>query len=172
MRTRFVATAVAVLMALPAGAVAVPGLSPDAAETFSAARARAAITASELLAQASEATDDVASEDEGRGQDPNKTTGLARAAEVSNSWRFTGEEKPGNGRGMGVGSARSRAVHAALAAGTSPSEITDEDLDAAAAELAGAFNSFRSKRDGHPGKGQGKGLGGPGGPDSEDPTDD
>ena len=161
-------------MALPAGAAAVPGLSPDAADTFATARTRAATTASELLAQAPEATDDASSEGEGEGsgQDPNKTTGLARAAEVSNSWRFPGEDKPGNGRGMGIGSARSREVHAALTAGTSPSEITEADLDAAAAEMAGAFNSFKSKRAGHPGKGQGKGLGGPGGSDSEDPTDD
>ncbi|NIU64084.1 MAG: hypothetical protein GWN73_00985, partial [Actinobacteria bacterium] len=89
-----------------------------------------------------------------RGGDADKTTGLARAAEVSNSWRFTGAEKPGNGNALGVG--RSDDVHAALAAGVSPSSLPShgEAVSAAAREMAQAFNGMKAKPDGHPGKGQ------------------
>ncbi|MBT8240391.1 MAG: hypothetical protein KJN63_04115 [Acidimicrobiia bacterium] len=155
-----------VALILPATALAVPGVDDDATASIEKARVTAAAAASAMLQ----------AEGEGRGLDPDRARGLERAKEVSNSWRFTGEDKPGNGPkpkdDKVTGNARSQQVHEALAAGLSPSAIHNPNIDKPGKELEDAFNGFKQKRDGHPGKGQGKGLGGPGGPDEDDPDDD
>lgn len=155
------AAALAVSVIVPATAGAVPGLSDEATATVAEARLVAATVAGELLH----------ANGEGRGLDPDRARGLARAQEVSQSWKFTGEDKPGNGpkqRDEGArGSARSQQVHEALAAGLSPSAVHNPGIDKPGKELQDAFNGFKAKREGHPGKGQGKGLGGPGGTDDD-----
>lgn len=156
----------AVFLFVPASALAVPGLDDASIATLEGARVGAAAAATALLL----------AEGEGRGLDPDRARGLERAQEVSNSWRFTGADKPGNGPkttdGENRGSARSQQVHAALAAGLSPSAVHNDAIDKPGKELEDAFNGFRAKRDGHPGQGQGKGLGGPGGPAEDEPDDD
>lgn len=131
------------LLAMPAAALASPSQLPDhAAEKVAAAQERAAYAASSMAAE------------KARGRNDDKTTGLARAAEVSNSWKFTGAGKPGNGNAFGVG--RSDDVHAALAAGVSPSSLPShgEAVSDAAHEMTQAFNGMKAKPESHPGKGQ------------------
>ena len=142
------------LMALPTVAMAAPPQLPDhAAEKVAAAHAHAQQAAANFAAE------------KARGHAEDKTTGLARAAEVSNSWRFTGADKPGNGNGRALGAGHANAVHEALAAGQSPASLNSHGkaVSAAAAEMQAAFEKMKTKPDGHPGRGQGKGLGGPGG---------
>ncbi len=134
---------IAAVMAVPAAALAAPTDLPEhAAERVAAAHAHAAETARGLSAE------------KARGRSDDKTTGLARAAEVSNSWRFTGGEKPGNGKALGVG--QSDAVHAALADGKSPASLEShgQAVSSAAHEMVNAFERMKAKPDGHPGKGQ------------------
>lgn len=134
------------LLAVPAMAGAVPSQLPEhAAEKVAVAHATAAESASAHAA------------DKARGHDPDKTTGLARAAEVSNSWRFTGETKPGKGNGKGLGVGRAAAVHEALAKGESPSALPShgQAVSAAAREMRQAFDGMKAKREGHPGRGKG-----------------
>lgn len=155
MRRFSMLVAVATLVAPLAATAAPDGLPAHAVEKVAAAHAHAAAAAQELAAE------------KARGLDPDKTTGLERAAEVSQSWRFTGAENPGNGNGRALGVGRADAVHAALASGQSPSSLEShgESVSAAAREMGKAFQGLKAKADGHPGKGQGKGLGGPGGDD-------
>lgn len=153
---RFIILVVVATVAAPVAAGATTDRLPDhAAEKVAAAHARAVSVAQDFAAE------------KARGLDLNKTTGLERAAEVSNSWRFTGAEKPGNGNGRALGVGRADAVHAALANGQSPSSLDShgEAVSAAAREMSEAFKGLKQKADGHPGKGQGKDLGGPGGDD-------
>jgi hypothetical protein len=151
-----------VVLILPVAAAAapveLPTLPEHAAEKVAAAQAKAAEAAGEMKGE------------KARGLNPDKTTGLERAAEVSNSWRFTGEPKPGNGNGLALGQGRADLVHAALAAGISPSTLDKhgESVSAAARAMAKAFEGSKAKWDGHPGKGEGKGLGGPGGGEDDD----
>ncbi len=150
---RLAVVALAMAVTIPAGAVAASPLPERASAVAEAARLHAAGVAQDILS----------ARGAGRGLDPDRTKGLARAAEVSQSWRFTGEAKPGKGPKSGnAGQARAAQVHAALAAGASPSAVHNPAVDKPGAELAAAFNSFKAKREDHPGKGQGKGLGGPG----------
>lgn len=164
-RLAFMAAA-ACAMLLPSAALAVPGLGEDSTAVVEQARLTAANAAAEILDAVGE----------GRGLDPDRARGLDRAREVSNSWRFTGADKPGNGPkpkdGKTNGSVRSQQVHEALAAGLSPSAVHNPNIEKPGKELEDAFNGFKAKREGHPGKGQGKGLGGPGGPDEDEPDDD
>ncbi len=156
---RMGAIVLAVVLVIPAAAAAAQSGLPDhAAEKVAAAHAQAAEAAQEHAGE------------KARGQNPDKTTGLARAAEVSKSWKFTGEAKPGNGNGNALGQGRSDAVHEALASGVSPSTLDKhgESVSAAAKEMAAAFKAMKAKPEGHPGQGQGKGLGGPGGDDGDD----
>lgn len=147
--------AVATLTAPVAAMATTDRLPAHAAEKVAAAHSHAMSAAKEFAAE------------KARGLDPNKTTGLERAAEVSQSWRFTGADKPGDGNGRALGVGRADAVHAALANGRSPSSLGShgEAVSGAAKELSRAFQGLKAKSDGHPGKGQGKGLGGPGGDD-------
>lgn len=161
--------AVAALVALPATVLASPPELPEqAAERVAEARANAKDKAEQFA------------NEKARGRDENKSTGLARAAEVSNSWRFTGADKPGNGVGQGngntdnpgkaLGAGRAAAVHEALANGESPSDLPShgEAVSAVAREMGGAYEAMKAKPADHPGKGEGKGLGGPGGDDDAD----
>ena len=154
--SRFTILVVVATLAAPLAAGAASDRLPDhAAEKVAVAQAHAAAAAQELAAE------------KARGLDPNKTTGLERAAEVSRSWRFTGAEKPGNGNGRALGVGRADAVHAALAQGLPPSSLDShgEAVSTAAQEMTKAFKGLKEKAEGHPGRGQGKGLGGPGGND-------
>lgn len=147
LRTTCLAMMMSVVLAMAAVATAAPADLPEnAAATVAEAQARAAAAASEYAA------------DKARGRDDNKTTGLARAAEVSSSWRFTGEDKPGNGNGRGLGQGRAQAVHEALANGESPSSLDrhGEAVSAAAHEMRDAFERMKNKPDEHPGNGKGK----------------
>jgi hypothetical protein len=134
---------IAFILGVPVAAVAAPTDLPEhAAATVAAAHAQAADAAKGLSA------------DKARGRADDKTTGLARAAEVSNSWRFTGGDKPGNGKALGVG--RSDEVHDALAAGVSPASLEShgEAVSSAAHEMVNAFERMKGKPDGRPGKGR------------------
>lgn len=151
------------VLIVPLAAAAAPAELPDlpdhAAEKVAAAHAKAAKAVGEMKG-------------DGRGLDPDRARGLERAAEVSNSWIFTGDTKPGEGKGPVSSQGRAQDVHAALAAGLSPSQLdVDGDLMSERGKgLAKAFTGLKAKWDGHPGKGEGKGLGGPGG--GEDDADD
>ena len=147
------------VLVLPAVAAAAPSQLPDrAAERVASARTQAAAMAEEFTAE------------KARGHKEDKTTGLARAAEVSDSWRFTGEKRPGHGNGRALGVGHSDAVQDALANGESPSSLDShgEAVSAAAHEMKEAFQGMKAKAEGHPGEGQGKGLGGPGGGEGDD----
>ncbi len=153
----------AIAIAIPSAAIAGPGLSTESAAVVASSRSVASAAATAMLHV----------EGEGRGLDPDRARGLERAAEVSKSWKFTGEEKPGKGPKIDKepktnGSARSQQVHEALAAGLSPSAVHNPNIDKPGGEVASAFNKFKAKRENHPGKGQGKGLGGPGGDDASE----
>lgn len=153
----------AIALAIPSVALAGPELSSESAAIVASSRAVASSAAAAMLQ----------AEGEGRGLDPDRARGLERAAEVSKSWKFTGEPKPGKGPKADKGpneniSARAQQVHEALAAGLSPSAVHNPDIDKPGGEVASAFNKFKAKRENHPGKGQGKGLGGPGGDDRSD----
>lgn len=123
-------------LAFPAAAVAAtPQLPEHAAETVAAAHSRAQVAAQEFAAE------------KARGHDENKSTGLARAAEVSNSWRFTGEDKPGNGNGRALGVGHSDDVHEALANGQSPSSLEShgKKVSAAAHEMIEAYQTMKNR---------------------------
>ena len=143
-------------LAVPAIAVAQPSDLPEqAAARVAEAQSNAAAVAQEMASE------------NARGLSEDKTTGLARAREVSNSWKFTGEDKPGNGNGQALGVGRADAVHAALEVGTSPSDLGShgETVSAAASEMVVAFDGLKAKDEDHPGRGDGVGLGGDGGDD-------
>lgn len=147
LRTTCLAMMLSVILAMAAVATATPAdLPEDAAATVAEAHARAAAAASEFAA------------DKAGGRDDDKTTGLARAAEVSSSWRFTREDQPGNGNGRGLGQGRAQAVHEALANGESPSSLDShgEAVSAAAHEMRDAFEGMKNKPDGPPSRGKGK----------------
>jgi hypothetical protein len=123
-------------LAIPAVAVAaMPQLPDHAAETVAAAHAKATGAAQEFASE------------KARGLDPDKTTGLARAAQVSSSWRFTGADKPGNGNGKALGVGHSDAVHEALANGQSPSSLENhgEQVSAAAHEMIQAYQTMKNR---------------------------
>ena len=151
------------VLIVPMAAAAAPADLPDlpehAAEKVAAAHAKAAEAAGEMKG-------------EGRGLDPNRARGLDRAKEVSNSWLFTGDPKPGNGNGKALGQGRAEAVHDQLMEGNSPSDLGPhgQEVSQRARAMVKAFTGLKAKWEGHPGKGQGKGLGGPGG--GEDDADD
>ena len=131
-------------LAIPTVAIAQPSDLPE----------QAAARVAEAQSNAAAAAHDMAS-DNARGKSEDKTTGQDRAAEVSNSWKFTGADKPGNGNALGAGHAD--AVHAALAAGTSPSDLGShgENVSAGAAEMVAAFDGLKAN-------GNGNGIGGEG----------
>lgn len=124
------------VVAIPAMAIAQTSQLPE----------HAAARVAEAHAQAVAVAQEMASEN-ARGLDENKTTGLARAAEVSKSWRFTGVDRPGYGNGRALGTRRADAVHEALAAGKSPSSLGShgESVSAAAHEMVEAFAGMKAK---------------------------
>ena len=144
-------------LAIPTVALAQPSDLPEqAAERVAEAQSNVAAAAHDMAS------------DNARGKSEDKTTGQARAAEVSNSWKFTGVDKPGSGNGNGNGNAlgagHADAVRAALAAGTSPSDLGShgETVSAAAAEMVAAFDGLKAN-----GNGNGNGNGNANGNDGE-----